>query len=126
MSSLDDAYIEAYKDGYAEGSVFGFNLGYKYAQEKAEKEHPANPARERFLETITQAEAPITETSDGCFNCKRRMRLERWDWTDIRHYGVPKKIEEGFACMAFTHEGLVVHAVGLDEANGGCEMWCAK
>ena len=61
-----------------------------------------------------------------CSTCGRCMRLERWDWSNVLEQGVPKTKEDGFACLAFVHEGLVIHAVGLDEDADGCEMWCAR
>lgn len=64
----------------------------------------------------------MAEIIQMCLTCGRHKRLQKWDWSNIREKGVPKTEEEGFACLAFIGEGIVVHAVGLSD-DGYCEMW---
>jgi len=61
-----------------------------------------------------------------CKTCKYRMTLERWDYTDIQNQGVQKTKYDGFACMAFASEGLVVHLVGANEDRDMCECYTLK
>ena len=59
----------------------------------------------------------------SCKTCKNRLDLEKWDYTDIRNHGVSKTKYDGFACLAFASEGLVVHLVGTNEDRDMCECY---
>lgn len=59
----------------------------------------------------------------SCKTCKYRMTLERWDYTDTQNHGVQKTEYDGFACLIFVHEGLVVHLVGVNEDRDTCECY---
>ena len=61
-----------------------------------------------------------------CKTCKNRLDLEKWDYSDIQDQGVQKTKYDGFACLAFTHEGLVVHFVGTNEDRDMCECYTPK
>ncbi len=58
---------------------------------------------------------------DRCINCKLRKRLEKWTYGN---HGVDHEEQEGFACLAFAHEGVVVQLVGTE--GWGCEMFTPK
>ena len=66
------------------------------------------------------------DTPMMCWNCANRKWIERWDYTDVKHQGVPKIAEEGFACLGFADEGIVAKMVGLNENTEYCEMWKEK
>ena len=66
---------------------------------------------------------PMTKS---CKTCKNRLDLEKWDYSDIKDQGVPKTEYDGFACLAFAHEGLVVHFVGVNEEVDMCECYSEK
>lgn len=59
----------------------------------------------------------------SCATCKNRLTLEKWDYSDVFHNGVPKQTEEGYACLVFAHEGICVHVVGEDPEKGMCECY---
>ena len=58
--------------------------------------------------------------SECCATCNKNMQIEKYDYS---HGGCEHTRYEGFACLAFIHEGLVVHMVGLDPNGGQCEMY---
>ena len=58
-----------------------------------------------------------------CKTCKLRLDLEKWDYSDIWNQGVPKTKYDGFACLIFVHEGLVVHLIGVNEDRDMCECY---
>ena len=58
---------------------------------------------------------------DRCENCKLRKKLEKWTYSD---HGVDHEEQEGFACLVFAHEGVVVQLVGTE--GWGCEMFTPK
>ncbi len=58
-----------------------------------------------------------------CDTCKCKMRLDKYDYS-IDRYKHTKY--DGFACLAFADEGLVIHMTGTDPTNGICEMYEAK
>ena len=58
---------------------------------------------------------------DRCENCNLCKRLEKWTYGA---HGVCHEEQEGFACLAFIREGLVVQLVGTE--GWGCEMFTPK
>ena len=59
-----------------------------------------------------------------CKTCGKRLDLEKCDYTND---GVPKTKYDGFACLAFANEGLVIHMVGgISEDDDKCEMYFKK
>ena len=64
--------------------------------------------------------------TESCKTCKNRLDLEKWDYSGIQNQGVPKTKYDGFACLAFAHEGLVVHLVGANEDRDMCECYSEK
>ena len=61
-----------------------------------------------------------------CKTCKYHMTIAKWDYTDVQNQGVTKTKYDGFACLAFASEGLVVHSVGLDDDMDMCECYSEK
>lgn len=61
-----------------------------------------------------------------CATCKRRYTLEKWDYTDVCHNGVPKTKMEGFACTAFCDDGIVIWQVGGSDIGSICECYEPK
>ena len=49
------------------------------------------------------------------------MKLEKWTYGE---HGVDHEEQEGFACLAFANEGVVVQLVGTE--GWGCEMFTPK
>lgn len=64
--------------------------------------------------------------SESCETCKYCLDLEQWDYTDVKHKGVPKKKMSGYACMIFAHEGLCIHMVGGSKRYDMCECYTNK
>lgn len=60
---------------------------------------------------------------DCCATCKRRLALNKFDYSED---GCTHSEPEGFACLAFASEGVVVWMVGTDEAAGMCECYEPK
>lgn len=61
--------------------------------------------------------------TESCENCRLRLKLSKWDYSDVKNKGVPKEDMEGYVCLAFQNEGLAVWLVGESEKNGMCECW---
>ena len=59
--------------------------------------------------------------SEGCDNCQYRCELQRWDYSKVGTDTQWKELVDGFACLAFAYEGVVVNMVGV--GNGMCEMY---
>lgn len=58
-----------------------------------------------------------------CRDCSKCLELQRWEYSDN---GVKHEKVDGFACLVFAHEGLVVNLVGVDLDEEGCEEWNPK
>lgn len=58
-----------------------------------------------------------------CDTCKRKMRLDKYDYSID---GCKHTRYDGFACLAFIDEGLVIHITGTGPANDICEMYEAE
>lgn len=58
-----------------------------------------------------------------CDTCKRKMRLDKYDYSIG---GCKHTRYDGFACLAFIDEGLVIHMTGTGPANDICEMYEEK
>ena len=56
-----------------------------------------------------------------CDECKNRMRIEKWTYGE---HGVDHEEQEGFACLGFAYEGVVIHLVGTEGC--GCELFTPK
>ena len=61
------------------------------------------------------------ELIEKCKDCRLRMKLEKWTYGE---HGVDHEEQEGFACLAFANEGVVVQLVGTE--GWGCEMFTPK
>ena len=61
-----------------------------------------------------------------CKTCRKRLDLEKWDYTDVANNGVPKTKYDGFVCFAFASEGLAMHSVGGNEEEDMCKMYSEK
>lgn len=58
-----------------------------------------------------------------CANCKFKMNIEKWDY---RHGGCNHTPEQGYACLSFTDEGVVIWMIGCDENKDHCEAFVEK
>ena len=64
------------------------------------------------------------QIKECCATCNKHLYLEKWDYTND---GVPKTKYDGFACLAFADEGLVIHMVGgISEDDDMCEMYSER
>ena len=62
-------------------------------------------------------------TEPKCTECKLKLRLEECDFSKRGCLHIPK---DGYICLAFAHEGLAVHMIGVNPETGGCEMFTPK
>lgn len=58
-----------------------------------------------------------------CRSCNKYMKLEKSDYSNG---GCKHSDYDGFACLAFVNEGIVVHMVGVNPDNGFCEAYSGK
>ena len=61
--------------------------------------------------------------NDCCEICKRKVRIEKWDYNEP---GVRKTSLKGYGCLAMLNEGLVIQMIGTDEWKDTCEMFEEK
>ena len=54
-----------------------------------------------------------------CSTCNKYMKLEKSDYSGK---GCKHSDYDGFACLAFADEGIVVHMVGVNPDKGMCEL----
>lgn len=54
-----------------------------------------------------------------CSACNKYMKLEKADYSDK---GCKHSDYDGFACLAFADEGIIVHMVGVNPDKGMCEL----
>ena len=60
----------------------------------------------------------VMKMIESCDYCVRKMKLVKFDYSKG---GCVHTDYDGYACLAFAHEGVVVHMVGIE--NGTCEMY---
>ena len=60
---------------------------------------------------------------DCCKNCKRNLKLTKFDYTGI---GCKHTDMEGFICTAFAHEGEAIWMIGVDQEKDLCEEFLLK
>lgn len=56
-----------------------------------------------------------------CDECNKHLQIEKWTYGE---HGVQHEEQEGFACLGFAHEGVVMHLVGT--GGWGCELFTPK
>lgn len=57
---------------------------------------------------------------ESCANCKYNLKLVKYDYSKG---GCVHTDYDGYACMAFASEGLVIHMVGDNPETERCEVW---
>ena len=57
--------------------------------------------------------------TDGCHNCRFRLRLEKLDY----RRGCKHERMKGFICTAMADKGVANWMMGLDKDNSKCECW---
>ena len=58
--------------------------------------------------------------NECCANCALCKMLEKYDYSNG---GCKHSSYDGYACLAFVNEDIVVHIVGADINTEQCECW---
>lgn len=58
-----------------------------------------------------------------CNTCERKMDLVKYDYS---HGGCIHTDYDGFACLVYPDEHVVVHMVGVNPEIGICEMYLPR
>ena len=58
-----------------------------------------------------------------CNSCKYCMRMKRYDYS---HGGCEHSEMDGFACLVFEDEGIVIQMIGVDKNIGLCEGYSPR
>ena len=58
-----------------------------------------------------------------CKQCSLKKTLKQYDYSNG---GCVHTKEEGYACLAFIDEGIIVHMVGINPDSAKCEMFRAN
>ena len=61
--------------------------------------------------------------NENCGTCKYRKKLVKFDYSGM---GCEHTNYEGFACLAFVSEDVVVHHVGEEAEEGMCEVYTPR